>query len=147
MQLDSHRQRALELLDEATDEARRIDGDDPGRTQALIGVALQLLTADRVRAWEMMSEAVKAANTTEKFTGDDKEINLQLLSTRAGIRVSSIAAADVSLARVLRSLAQDDLERSVELAKGFKYDATRANSTLAIARAILEKPPAKTAKN
>ena len=144
---DSQRERALSFLQEATDEARRIESDDPGRAQALIAVATQLFTVERARAWELMSEVVKAANTTEKFTGDERDISLQMLSTRAGVRVSRIAAADVSLARILRSLAQDDLEASVALAKAFKYDATRANSTLAIARAILENPPPNTAKN
>jgi hypothetical protein len=110
-------------------------------------VAIQLLTADRVRAWEIMSEAVKAANTTEKFTGEDTEIHLQMLGTRAGIKFSSIAAADVSLAHVLRSLALDDLNRSIDLAKGFKSDATRAAATLAIARSIIDQKVSNTARN
>jgi hypothetical protein len=47
---------------------------------------------------------------------------------------------------VLRNLALDDLFRSIELAKGFKYDGPRAYATLAIAKAVLEKPTT-TAKN
>ncbi len=145
---DSEHERALELLQEATDEARHIDAGDSDRAFALIGVANQLLTADRVRVWDMLSEAVKAANSTEDFPGDDIRMpKWTMLVTRSGTRFSRMPVEDFSLSRVLRSLAQDELERSVELAKGFKYDAPRANATLAIARAILEKPTANSTRN
>jgi hypothetical protein len=39
---------------------------------------------------------------------------------------------------VFRALAKDDLYRAIEIAKGFTGEATRANATLAIARAVLE---------
>jgi len=145
---DSQHERALGFLQEATDEARRVDAGDSDRAFALIGVANQMLTADRTRVWELLIEAVKAANSTEDFAGDDIATpKRSMLVTNSGTRFIKLPAEDFSLSRVLRSLAQDDLERSVELAKGFKYDATRANSTLAIARAILEKPTTNTAKN
>jgi hypothetical protein len=94
-----------------------------------------------------MSEAVKAANSAEKFTGDDTQTNLSMLMTRSGVRFSRIPAEDCSLSRVLRSLAQEDLDRSIDLAKGFKSDATHAAATLAIASAILEKKLGNNAKN
>jgi hypothetical protein len=145
---DSEHERILELLQDATDEARHIDAGDSDRAFALIGVANQLLTADRVRAWDTLSEAVKAANSTDDFPGDDIRMpKWTMLVTRSGTGFIKMPADDFSLSRVIRSLAQDELERSVELAKGFKYDAPRANATLAIGRAILEKPTAKSARN
>src|SRR5258706_3452701 len=145
---DSQHERALGFLQEATDEARRVDAGDSDRAFALIAVANQMLTADRTRVWELLIEAVKAANSTEDFAGDDIATpKRSMLGTNSGTRFIKLPAEDFSLSRVLRSLAQDDLERSVELAKGFKYDATRANSTLAIARAILEKPTTNSARN
>jgi hypothetical protein len=145
---DSQHERALGFLQEATDEARRVDAGDSDRAFALIAVANQMLTADRTRVWELLIEAVKAANSTEDFAGDDIATpKRSMLVTNSGTRFIKLPAEDFSLWRVLRSLAQDDLERSVELAKGFKYDAPRANATLAIARAILEKPPANSARN
>jgi hypothetical protein len=145
---DSQHERALGFLQEATDEARRVDAGDSDRAFALIAVANQMLTADRTRVWELLIEAVKAANSTEDFAGDDIATpKRSMLVTNSGTRFIKLPAEDFSLWRVLRSLAQGDLERSVELAKGFKYDAPRANATLAIARAILEKPPANSARN
>jgi hypothetical protein len=138
---DAQRERALDFLQQATDESRRIDAGDSDRVFALVGIANQLLTADPVRAWDMLAEALKAANSTEEFTGDDIRMpKPSMLVTRTGTRFIKLPAEDFSLTRVLRSLAIEDLERSVELARGFKYDATRANATLAIARSVLEKP-------
>jgi len=144
---NSESQRGLDLLQEAIDEARRIDSSQSDRPLALIAITNELLKADRVRAWEVLSEAVKAANSTEDFSGDDgKEPKWSMIVTRSGTRFSRMPAEDFKLSSVLTALAKDELERSVELAKTFKYDAVRANATLAIARAILEKPTTATAR-
>lgn len=93
-------------------------------------------------------EVVKAANSAEDFAADDfKMPKRSMLATRSGTRFIRMPDEDFNFSRVLRSLAQEDLERSVELARGFKFDATRANATFAIARAILEKPTANSARN
>jgi len=107
-----------------------------------------MLTADRPRAWDLLIEAVKAANSAEDFTADDVWMpKRSMLVTRSGTRFSRMPDEDFNFSRVLRPLVQEDLARSVELSKGFKYDAPRANATLAIARAILEKPPGNSARN
>lgn len=145
---DSQHERALDLLQEATDEARRIDAGDSDRAFALVSITNQMLTADRPRTWDLLIEVVKAANSTEDFAADDIRMpKRSMLVTRSGTRFIRMPDEDFNFSRVLRSLAQEDLERSVELAKGFKSDAPRANATLAIARAILEKPTANSAKN
>lgn len=143
--LDSQRQSALEFLEEATDEARRIEGDGPDRAVLLIGVATQFFAARRVRAWEMISEAVKAANFAENFTGEN-ELRFTLF-TRSGVKSISIGGEDFSLSGVFRSLAKDDLYRSIDVAKSLKNDAPRAAATLAISSAILEKQVAKNSNN
>jgi hypothetical protein len=145
---DSQRERALDFLQEATDEARRIEASDSDRAYALIAVANQMLTADRVRAWEILIETVKAANSTEDFAGDDiLTPKRSMLVTKSGTRFIRMPDEDFNFSRVLRPLVQEDLARAVELSKGFKYDAPRANATLAIARAVLEKPTANSARN
>lgn len=48
--------------------------------------------------------------------------------------------SDFNFSHLLGNLALDDLFRSIELAKGSKYDGPRAYATLAIAKAVLEKP-------
>lgn len=138
MLANSQRSRSLELLQVAADEARRIDADDPDRARSLIGVAAQLISADRVRAWELMSEAVKAANSTEKFTGENLPFQIPLM-TRGGLKMITIGGEDFGLSGMLRSLAKDDLYRSIDLAKSFKNELPRATAILAIAGAVLEK--------
>ena len=140
--LESERDRAVELLQKATDEAERIEANDPDASFALISVANQFLAIDHSRAWEVLSKTVKCANSAEDFTGDDiKMPSGSLIATRNGTRSVRLPNTDFSFSRVLRALAQDDLFRSLELAKNFKYEAARAYATLAIARAVLEKTP------
>ena len=139
--LEPDRDGALDLLEKATDEAERINADDGDASFALINVANQFLAIDHSRAWEVMNKTVKFANSAEDFTGDDIHMpSGGMIATRNGTRFIRLPDADFNFSRVLRALAQDDLFRSIELAKGFKYDATRAYATLAIARAVLEKP-------
>lgn len=143
------RDRALDLLQKATGEAERIDAAEPDASFALINIANQFLAIDHARAWEVVNKMVRSANAAEDFTGDDLRMpSGEMIVTKSGTRFVRLPQEDFNFSRVLRALAQDDLFRSLELAKGFKYEAPRAYATLAIARAILEKPTAPaTAKN
>ena len=147
--LESDRDRALDLFQKASDEAERIDADDPDATFALINVASQFLAIDHSRAWEVLNKTVKFANSAEDFTGDDiLKPKGSMIVTANGTRFVRLPDSDFNFSRLLRALAHDDLFRSLELAKSFKYEAARAYATLAIARAVLEKPiDTTTAKN
>lgn len=136
--MNSERARSLEYLEGAADEARRIDAGDPDRARALIGVATQFVAADHVRAWEVLDEAVKSANSADTFTGENVQLNFSILPTRSGIKISSVTANDFGLSGVIHSLTREDLYRSVDLAKSFKNDAPRAAAILAVASAVLE---------
>lgn len=136
--MNTQRPRAIELLEEAADEARRIDGNTADRTVVLIGVATMFLTADRIRAWDLMGEAVKAANATEMFTGENSQI-VFLMNTNSSFKVTRVGGQDFSLSGVFKSLTQDDFYRSIDLARSFNNSGPRATATLAIASAILEK--------
>ena len=136
--MDSEPQRGQELLEEAANQARRIEAQDPNRARMLIGVATVFFTVDRVRAWEIMGEAMKAANNSEKFNGENVELHFPF-ATKSGLRITSVGGADFGVSGVLRSLASDDLYRSIDLAKGFKNDAPRAVALLAIAGSLLQK--------
>jgi hypothetical protein len=136
--MKSERHRALDLLEEALAEAQRIDADDPYRAHMLIGVATQFLSADQVRSWEIMGEAVKAANAVEEFSGEDLEIKF-VLATTSGLKFIEISGADFSLPSLVRLLAREDPIRAIYLAKSFKNDAPRAVAILSIGAAALEK--------
>lgn len=134
----SERSRALDLLNEALAESRRISNSDPDRARALTAVAANLADLDLVRAWETLGEVVKAANAAEAFTGEDSRISSRL-QTPMMVVASNSAAEDFDLLAVFSHLARADLLRAVQLAKTFTGEAPRAVATLAISRSILEK--------
>jgi hypothetical protein len=134
----NERSRAIDLLDEALAESRRISASDPDRARALTAVAVGLAEIDRVRAWEVVNEVVKAGNGAESYTGEDSRI-ASVLRTKMMVVVSQSTAEDFDLLAVFRHLARADLLRAIQLAKTFTGEAPRAVATLAIARTVLEK--------
>lgn len=131
---------AAELLDEAIARARRIDSDGTDRARALVAVATRLFKLDRPRAWEIMSEAIKAANAADGFTGEDTQVAAEV-RVKGNHSVSDQRLADLSLSGVFRELARDDMNRAVELARGFTGEAPRALSLVTIGRSVLEEKP------
>src|SRR5713226_1330195 len=131
------RDKALTVLDDATTEAKRIEPSDPDRPRALMAVTNVLLLTDRAKAWEAVTDAVKAANSAEGFTGEDGAMRISLLTkTMSSIRTSSSGEFDVS--GVFVELARDDYNRTVELARLFEREPPRASAVIAIARSVLE---------
>ena len=134
----AERSRATDMLEEALAESRRISGSDPDRARALTAVAVGFGEIDRVRAWEILSEVVKAANGAEAYTGEDSRISSRL-QTQFMVVVNNSNAEDFDLIAVFRHLARADLLRAIQLAKTFTGETPRAVATLAIARSVLEK--------
>lgn len=131
------RDKALELVDQAANEARRIDVSDPSLPRALVAVAYALDAIDRDKVWDATFDAVKAANSAEGFTGEDGEV----VATFQSKGQNSVHTSDVpefDLDGLFRDLATQDYDRAVELARGFQGEGPRAVATIAIARAILE---------
>lgn len=135
--LKTDRETALQLVEEAATEARRIDGSDPSRPRALVAVANALKTIDPSRTWDATFDAVKAANSAEGFTGEDGELVLQFQS-KGQSSVNTNDVPDFDLEGIFKELANQDYDRAVELARGFEREGPRAVATIAIARAILE---------
>ncbi len=135
--LDNDRPRAVEALEAAAVEARRIDGDSPDRPRSLVAVATQFFKLDRNRAWELMTEAVKAANAAPEFTGADAGLAARV-QTRGNRSTINFSAPSLDLGGIFATLAQEDMGRAVELAKSFTGEAPRATATLAVARAVLK---------
>lgn len=134
----SERSRAIDLLNEALAESRRISNSDPDRARALTAVAANLADLDLVRAWETLAEVVKSANSADAFTGEDSRISSSL-RTQMMIVLNYSNAEDFDLLAVFRHVARADLLRAVQLAKTFTGEAPRAVATLAIAQSVLEK--------
>jgi hypothetical protein len=127
--------KALSLLDDATAEARRIDGVDLDRPRGLLAIANALELIEPARAWDAIFDAVKAANSSEGFTGEDGVLRVTI-STKSQNRVRPNAVPDFEIQGIFGQLANDDYDRVVQLARGFQGEAPRANAT--IARAVLE---------
>lgn len=130
------RDNALNLLAEAVEEARRIDGSDADRPRALIGIANAYFPLDRNRSWELVAEAVKAANSVEGFSGEDSRLMLQLRTPNmTSMRTNSTENFD--LPSIFRTLTKDDYHRAEGLARNFEADSPRATALISIARAVL----------
>ena len=136
--MDSDRTRALELLEDALAEARRIDDDDVNRALLITGLATQFLAADIIRSWEVATEAVKAANAAEGFSGEAEGLGVALV-TSSGLKLIDLDTSALNLSVLVGSLAKQDPTRASDLAKSFKYEAPRAVATLAVASAAMAK--------
>lgn len=130
--------RVLDLLNEAAAEARRIDQSSPERTQALIAIATRFFDVDRPQAWEMMVEAVKAASHAPDFIGEGGKVTTRL-HTEGRVAMFDSEVPSFDLKEIFRSLANDDLQRAIELAKGFTIEDPRSIAILAVARSVLDK--------
>ena len=131
------RTRALEVLDEAANETRRIDGAHADRARAMLAVASLLYELDRARVWTLMPDVVKTINAVSDFSGEDGKLVASFQSRNMGSFSTSDAPA-FNLQPLFALLAAEDMDRSVELARSFTADAPRAVATLAIAVAALK---------
>ncbi|MET0646908.1 MAG: hypothetical protein ABW208_09835 [Pyrinomonadaceae bacterium] len=134
----TNRARALSLLEEAAEEARRIDNNDPGRARALTAVAARYEKTDRPRAWEFIAETVRAANSASAFTGEDGKMTV-VFRTKGSGWITDFNVEEFDLQGVFAALAEDNWDRAVQLAQGFTNEAARVTAVVALGRAALLK--------
>ena len=127
---------ALSLVDEASSEARRIEGSDPDRPRALLGIANALRLIEPSRMWDTIFDAVKAANSTDGFVGEGAALNLTITS-KSQILTSREPVPDFDIRGIFGEAANNDYERAIDLARGFQGEAPRANATIATARSVM----------
>lgn len=132
------REKALSLLDDAIAEARRIEGADLDRPRGLLAIAIALKLIEPSRAWDVIFDAVKAANSTEGFTGEGGRLALTVSSHKSQIlEIAFEDVPDFDIKGIFGEVATEDYDRAVQLARGFQGEAPRANATIAIARSVL----------
>ena len=129
-------EQAVLLLDEAGTEARRIDGGDINRPQALLAIATAASVIAPARVWEAIFDAVKAANAVGNFRGEDGVLTFTV-NGKSHVLKKTEPVADFDIEGIFREAASKDFERAVQLARGFREEAPRANATLAICRTVL----------
>jgi len=137
--IKTDRARTVALLDEALEAARRIDAGTPERAYALVGLLAHFSKADTARAWQLAEETVKAANGVPGFNGEDGQIQIEL-EGKFRIRMGVGLASPVDLSEAFGTLAADDPFHALSLAGDFSGEGPRALATIAVARAILNKP-------
>lgn len=130
------RPRALEALESAANAAKSIDAEDPDRVRSTVAVATRFFEFDRNRAWEIMADAVKAANAAPEYTGADAGLAARI-QTKGQRSTINFPAPVFDLTGVFQTLAKDDMNRAVALAQTFTGESPRAIATLAIARSVL----------
>jgi hypothetical protein len=130
--------RAVEMLEAALAEARRIDAASPDRARALVAIVTQLFPVDRPRAWEAMSEVVKASNAAAEFSGEDGGL-VARIQLKRGSSTMEMPIQSFNLTEVFTVLARDDFNRAVELARSFTGEYARSVATLAVAGTALAK--------
>jgi hypothetical protein len=140
----SDKVRSTELLMDALAEARRIgDGEssddvEENRARAFVAIASRFVELDKTRAWEMMPEVIKTSNAAPAYTGQDSQIGASLRTRNMGMMTIS-NVDDFDLAGLFRGLAEGDIYRAIDTAKGLTAESTRAAATIAIARSVLDK--------
>lgn len=130
------RGRALEVLDEATENSRRIDATDANRARATLAVITPLFELDQNRVWALMPELIKTVNATPDYTGEDGQISVRV-RTRNRASTRSNSADTFNLQPIFESLAREDMNRAVEFARTLNGESPRAVATLAIATSVL----------
>jgi len=87
--------------------------------------------------WGVMDDVVRAANSADKFTGEDGEVVFRLISKGTNA-VHQHPFTDFNVAGIFAQLASEDYDKAVELARGLQGGAPRANAVIAIARSVLD---------
>jgi hypothetical protein len=131
------RARALPVIEDAAAEARRIETSDPDRPRAFFAIANAMMNLNRAAVWESTSDAIKASNSADKFTGEDGQIVFRLVSKGTN-SVHQHSFADFDVTGIFTKLAAEDYDKAVELARGFQGEAPRANAVIAIARSVFD---------
>ena len=108
------------------------------RARALVAVATCYEKLDRRRAWDLMSEVVKAANSAPAFTGKDREMSVRF-RTKRGCRMTPFDVEEFNPAGVLSALAAEDMNRAIQLTDGFTNEAARVSAVVVGARSVLRK--------
>ena len=141
----SDAEKAVFLINDATAEARRISNDDSNKPSGLFAIANAQRLIDPAAVWEVVLEAIRAANSAEGFTGEGGEI-YATMNTRSQILMKHEAVPDFDIRGIFSDLTDDDYDRTMQLASGFRSDILRSNVTITIARSVLNNKRVQTRK-
>jgi hypothetical protein len=130
--------RAIQLLNDAAAEAKRINLGEAERVYALVCIAVPLFEIDRMRSWDIAADVAKSANAVTSFNVEEGRLSARL-RTRNVIAMITSDEPSFNAANLFSLLAEDDLQRAVSVVDTLSSEAPRAVIKLAVARSILSK--------
>ena len=130
------REKSLSVLDQALAESRRLESSED-RPRALLAIANALVFIEPARVWDTLFEAVKAANSSERFTGEDGLLSLNINNKKQTLGRKFDYVPDFEIKGIFSEMASKDFDRALQLAHGFQQEAPRANATIVICRSLL----------
>lgn len=142
------RQRVAELLTEAEHYAERLPPGTSQRVAAYGVIAKHAARINQQRAWELLTELVKAANALEDYAGDEVSVEIRANENSATPEAATTEDAATPftlqtelfrLDNIFATMAHLDFERALSNARALEGRAPRVFAQLAIARAVLEK--------
>jgi hypothetical protein len=135
---NSNRPGALDLLEDADREAHRMELGDRNRVYALSSVAASFFVLDRLRSWAIAPDIVKAANSIPGFTGEEPKLSANLRSQNVFAMINA-EEPSFNISNFFAVLARDDLQLALSVVNGLTGEPARATTSLALARAVLER--------
>ncbi|HEV2915424.1 MAG TPA: hypothetical protein VGX92_19245 [Pyrinomonadaceae bacterium] len=132
---------ALGLLDEAERHAGRVDARTRQRVAAYAMVAGVAARLDPERAWSLLYEAVKAANTVEDFSGDEVSLDITATDDATGDAPDSFSVKGETfrLDLIFATMARLDWTKALSDARALEGRVPQALVFIAMARAALYK--------
>jgi hypothetical protein len=129
------------IINEAESYAARVAQGTPERVAAYEVVTTAAARVDAARAWGLLRELVKAANSVEDFTGEEVSFDLvadesSANDTRARFSVESEA---FRLDGIFATMARLDFDKALAESRALDGDVPQAFATIAIARTVLER--------
>lgn len=131
--------RAAELIDEAEAYAARTPAGTRQRVAAYTAVARLAASFDMKRAWEILPEVVRAANSVEDYAGDEGSIDIAVeQNAEAEILEPLSVEADIfRLDGIFATMAAQDYDKALAAARVLGKETPQAFASLAIARVRL----------
>jgi hypothetical protein len=129
------------LLTEAESYAARADKDSRQRVAAYLVITSAAAEVKAERAWDFLSELVRAANSTPDYTGDESRLptSADTLEDSTLQDELTIESESFRLAPVFATMARLNFDKALAQAEALTGEIPRAYARLATARAELEK--------
>lgn len=135
MDAQARRAAVAELINEAEGFASRVAQGSRERVAAYGVVTMAAASAQPERAWGLLRETVKAANSVEDFAGDESSFDV---GEGAGAEEFSVEAEVFRLDQIFATMAHLDFDKALAEARALEGGEPEAFATIALARSRMQ---------